>query len=217
MRDFSSKQMPPPGVRPIRLLQIVDSLEQGGMENILVQVCNHLDPKDCAITVACLSRSGPLAERLREGVDVVCLDKPPGFSITAANQLRSLIQRGGFDLIHTHHLGGLMYTTIAQALARLARLPPDTLAHTGQGARHRAGHAEEHLSLATMMERSPFSTPVPCSDPPATRATPHHRPPPPWSSVSGPGGLKVSATKSWTRQRFFIDGAAVGVVIPLIP
>jgi len=214
MRDFSSKQMPPPGVRPIRLLQIVDSLEQGGMENILVQVCNHLDPKDFSITVACLSRSGPLAERLREGVDVVCLDKPPGFSITAANHLWSLTRRGGFDLIHTHHLGGLMYTALAQALARLARLPPDTLAHAGHAARH---HAEGHLSLVTMMERSPFSTPVPCSDPPATRGTPRRRPPPPRSSVTGPGGLKVSVKKSCTRQRFFIDGAAVGVVIPLIP
>lgn len=84
------------------------------MENIMVQVCNRLDPESFDITVCCLSRTGPFAERLRPGIKVVTLDKPPGFLLSAVHSLRSLIRDGKFDLIHTHHLGGLLYTALAR-------------------------------------------------------------------------------------------------------
>jgi glycosyltransferase involved in cell wall biosynthesis len=104
----------PGNMQKIRLLQIVDSLHQGGMENIMVQVCNHLDPERFEITVCCLSRTGPFAERLREGIELVSLEKPPGFSFGAVKALGNLIRKGNFDLIHTHHLGGLIYTALAR-------------------------------------------------------------------------------------------------------
>jgi glycosyltransferase involved in cell wall biosynthesis len=100
--------------RKIRLLQIVDSLHQGGMENIMVQVCNRLDPQRFEITVCCLSRTGPFAERLRDGIQLVSLEKSPGFSLAAVRALRKLINGENFDLIHTHHLGGLIYTGLAR-------------------------------------------------------------------------------------------------------
>lgn len=107
--------------RKIRLLQIVDSLHQGGMENIMVQVCNRLDPGRFEITVCCLSRTGPFAERLREGIKLVSLEKAPGFSLATVKALRSLIHQGNFDLIHTHHLGGLIYTGLARLKPAVAR------------------------------------------------------------------------------------------------
>ncbi|MCB1207307.1 MAG: glycosyltransferase [Verrucomicrobiae bacterium] len=100
--------------RKVRLLQIVDSLHQGGMENIMVQVCNGLDPDVFEITVCCLSRTGPFAERLRPEVRVLSLEKQPGFSLATAWQLHSLIVQGKFDLVHTHHLGGLIYLSLAR-------------------------------------------------------------------------------------------------------
>lgn len=100
--------------RKIRLLQIVDSLHQGGMENIMVQVCNQLASEGFEITVCCLSRTGPFAERLREGVELVSLEKSPGFSFATVKALRRLIRQGNFDLIHTHHLGGLIYAGLAR-------------------------------------------------------------------------------------------------------
>ena len=101
-------------MQKIRLLQIVDSLHQGGMENIMVQVSNRLNPERFDITVCCLSRTGPFAERLHEGIGLVSLGKPPGFSPGAVKALRDLIRQGNFDLIHTHHLGGLIYTGLAR-------------------------------------------------------------------------------------------------------
>jgi len=66
-------------------------------------------------TVCCLSRTGPFAERLRPGIELISLDKPPGFSLRAVRSLASLIRKGKFDLIHTHHLGGLIYAALAKA------------------------------------------------------------------------------------------------------
>ena len=65
---------------PVKLLHLVDSLHAGGMENIVVQVCNGLDPARFEVAVGCLSRSGPFQARLRPGLTCVSLDKPPGFS-----------------------------------------------------------------------------------------------------------------------------------------
>lgn len=98
----------------IRLLQIVDSLHQGGMENIMVQVCNRLDPSEFEVTVCCITRLGPFAERLASHIRLVSLEKGPGFSLGAVRALRSLIREGNFDLVHTHHLGGLIYTVLAR-------------------------------------------------------------------------------------------------------
>ena len=87
----------------------------------MVQVCNNLDPERFDITVCCLSRSGPFAERLREGIALVSLGKPSGFSLGAVKALRDLIRRGNFDLIHTHHLGGLIYTGLARLTPAASR------------------------------------------------------------------------------------------------
>lgn len=99
--------------QPRRLLHIVDSLQPGGMENILVQLLSRLDPARYVAEVCCLVRSGPFEQRLPAGVKVHVLDKPPGFQWSAVRQLRSLIAGGSFDLVHTHHLGGLIYVTAA--------------------------------------------------------------------------------------------------------
>lgn len=107
--------------RKVRLLQIVDSLHQGGMENIMVQVCNALDPRDFEITVCCLSRTGPFAERLRPDVRVVSLNKPAGFSPATARRVRGLLKEGSFDLVHTHHLGGLIYLALARPYPAMIR------------------------------------------------------------------------------------------------
>lgn len=109
-------------MQKIHLLQIVDSLNPGGMENIMVQVCNHLDPSRFSVTICCLSTSGPFAERLRPEISVVDLGKPPGFAPSTVRALRRLLRQGNFDLIHTHHLGGLIYAALSRQI--LSRRSP---------------------------------------------------------------------------------------------
>lgn len=108
--------------RNASLLQIVDSLNAGGMENIVVEVCNRLDPARFKVTVCCLSGSGPFARRLRPEVRVVALEKPSGFSWQAVRALRNLLKTGAYDVVHTHHLGGLIYAALARGCARRPRI-----------------------------------------------------------------------------------------------
>lgn len=108
----------------IRMVQVVDSLQPGGMENILTQVLARLDPARYDSRVVCLVRGGPFEERLPPHVPVTVLDKPPGFRFEAVRKLGSVIREHDATLIHTHHLGGLIYTVLAAAtrLRRKTRL-----------------------------------------------------------------------------------------------
>lgn len=98
---------------PLRILQIVDSLQPGGMENVLVQLLGKLDPDRFLPEVCCLVQSGPFQDRLPARVKVHALGKPPGFQWATVAKLRRLLKEGSFDLVHTHHLGGLIYTALA--------------------------------------------------------------------------------------------------------
>lgn len=106
----------------LRLLQIVDSLHSGGMENIMVRVSNHLQESGSDVTVCCLSSSGPFAERLHPDVRVIALQKPAGFSAKVVAALGKLVREGNFDVVHTHHLGGLIYSALARGLVRRPRI-----------------------------------------------------------------------------------------------
>jgi glycosyltransferase involved in cell wall biosynthesis len=99
----------------IRMLQIVDSLQPGGMENILTQLLSRLDPARYDSRVVCLVRGGPFEERLPPHVPVSILGKPPGFRLETVRKLREVIRAHDASLIHTHHLGGLIYTVLADA------------------------------------------------------------------------------------------------------
>lgn len=56
--------------RRIRVLHVIPSLDVGGMENGVVNVINGLPAARFDHHVACLLHTGPLAARLRAGVDV---------------------------------------------------------------------------------------------------------------------------------------------------
>ena len=92
------------------------------MENIVTQVCNALDPQRFEPAVCCLTRSGPFQDRLRSGVACTSLDKPPGFKWQTVLALRRLLHSGQFDVVHTHHLGGLIYMALARGFARRPRI-----------------------------------------------------------------------------------------------
>lgn len=106
----------------IKLLQIVNSLHAGGMENIVVEVCNGLDPAKYDITVCCLETQGAFAQRLRYGVNCLELNKAQPFRWADVKKMRAVMQNGSFDVVHTHHLGGLMHAVMARSFQRKPHL-----------------------------------------------------------------------------------------------
>jgi glycosyltransferase involved in cell wall biosynthesis len=104
--------------RPLRLLEVVDSLQPGGMENVLVQVLSRYAPEQVSADVVCLVRSGPFEKRLPAHTHVHVIGKTDGFDWKTVRSLRELIQRGSYDVVHTHHLGGLIFFSLACAMRK---------------------------------------------------------------------------------------------------
>ncbi len=71
----------------------------------------------------------PLCGTVRPEVDVVSLGKPPGFRLTTVRELRRIFRSGDFDLVHTHHLGGLIYVALARPCPRVSPPPHSFRTH----------------------------------------------------------------------------------------
>ena len=99
--------------RRIQILHVVTSLEPGGLENGVVNLANQLDPLRFKTSIACLERVGEFAQRLGRDTELTCLEKPPGFRLSAIVELARMIARTRPDVIHTHNLGPLIYGTLA--------------------------------------------------------------------------------------------------------
>ncbi len=107
-----------PKQTPAHILHVVIALEPGGLENGIVNTAARLDPTCFRVSVCCLERAGAFAGRLPTTSQVVALEKQPGFFLKTAADLKKLLRNIQPDLIHTHGLGPLIYTTLALGLAR---------------------------------------------------------------------------------------------------
>lgn len=96
----------------IKVLHVVNSLDPGGMENGVVNLIAALSA-DFEFQVACLKRRGLFAERLPKPGNVCVLGKKSGFSLQAAMRLAVKISQLKPDVIHTHNLGPLIYSSLA--------------------------------------------------------------------------------------------------------
>lgn len=92
------------------------------MENIVVQVCNGLDQRHLDPTICCLTRSGPFQARLRPEIACFSLNKPPGFQWRSVLDLRRHLRDRNITVLHTHHLGGLIYAVLARGLSKWPRI-----------------------------------------------------------------------------------------------
>jgi glycosyltransferase involved in cell wall biosynthesis len=147
---------------PVRILEIVDTLEAGGMEHQLVHLINRLDPTYFEFEVCCLRQAGVNAIKLDPRVKVHPLEKKEGFQISVVRQIRQLLRRG-FDVIHTHNLAPLIYAAAATAgglthpifHGEHAQLTPDELGRKRLWQRrllYRACHAIHTVSESQRQE-----------------------------------------------------------------
>jgi len=97
---------------PVRVLEVVRSLASGGMETQLVALMNRLDPARHHFEVCCLHQAGVKAAQLDPRIPVHVFEKPDGFQWSTVSRLRSLLAQG-FDVVHTHNLGSLIYAALA--------------------------------------------------------------------------------------------------------
>jgi sugar transferase (PEP-CTERM/EpsH1 system associated) len=105
---------------PIRIMHIVDHLGRGGLENGLVNLVNHLDPKRFEHLVYAIRRLGPNADRLpRARVQVICQGKKDTDSRFQVPVLARRIREFKPDIVHSRNWGAIE-AVLAGRLTRCA-------------------------------------------------------------------------------------------------
>lgn len=94
----------------LRVTHVVLSLDNGGLERVVLELVREGVVGGHEISVICLERPGILQSDARNaGAAVHCLDKCPGIRPRIANGVSRLLRRLRPHVIHTHQIGALAY------------------------------------------------------------------------------------------------------------
>jgi glycosyltransferase involved in cell wall biosynthesis len=100
----------------IGVLHVVLSLDPGGTERLVVQICQRLQPR-FRLAVCALDEAGDWAPDLRlRGIDVVPLQRGPGFRPSLGRRIAELTRRYRASVVHCHHYSPFVYGAIAALL-----------------------------------------------------------------------------------------------------
>jgi glycosyltransferase involved in cell wall biosynthesis len=100
-------------VRPVNVVHVVQNLDTGGLEKLLVEMLRHTAPAAVQSRVLCIGQAGQLAADVLDlGVPLIALRQPPGRNLRLPLQLAHWFRRFNADVIHTHgpyaHLYGAL-------------------------------------------------------------------------------------------------------------
>ncbi|WP_047043925.1 glycosyltransferase [Vibrio mexicanus] len=106
------------------IIHVVQHLAPGGLESLALDFLAFSDPRD---NVAIISLEGekesaianwPKLETVRS--QILFMEKKPGIQLTLFKDLAQVFSKLKADVVHTHHIGPLLY---AGAAARLSNVP----------------------------------------------------------------------------------------------
>jgi glycosyltransferase involved in cell wall biosynthesis len=131
----------------MRIVQLVETLETGGLERIAVDLALAQKRAGDTPMLYCMFTGGPLAEDARRaGIPVTEFHKEPGFSVRTLFRLAQHLRRDAADVLHTHNPGVHHYGAVA---ARLARVP--ALVNTRHGPATSFGRAYQERYFRAVM------------------------------------------------------------------
>jgi sugar transferase (PEP-CTERM/EpsH1 system associated) len=101
----------------MRILHVIESLEFGGAEKIVISLANSMVGTH-EIAICCLKKIGALGPDLDRHINVFCLDKGEGNDYLLPLRLARLVRKGAYDLVHTHNWGAFLEGGFAGVMAR---------------------------------------------------------------------------------------------------
>lgn len=124
---------------------VVDSLEVGGAERLVVLLAEHQRRQGLHVRVHALYGRGPLADGLiAQGIDVVCHGARPR-GLQGLGSLRRALRQRRPDAMHCHNISA---TLVGAPAAVLERVPACISTRHGWARREGAWRAEAKFSLA---------------------------------------------------------------------
>jgi glycosyltransferase involved in cell wall biosynthesis len=105
--------------RQYSIVQIIDRLNIGGTERVLVTLSNLLQEKGHNVNVVCTVTKGPLAVMLNKKIPVIELKRKWKWNPVTMHTLIKAIRH--FDIIHVHSSYNLRYLFLAASIFRLKK------------------------------------------------------------------------------------------------
>ena len=97
-----------------KLLFVNHSMRTGGIETMIRDFANGVDPSRFEPLVAVFQGGGPLIDELEaRGVPVADLRKREGLDFRVVTQLRQLLRRQKIEVIHSHNYSAWLYSVLA--------------------------------------------------------------------------------------------------------
>ena len=88
----------------MRIVHVVESLDIGGLEHVVVALARAQKQRGHEVRVVCLWRRGALAEQAEAaGVRVDSCEKRPGLDLRALSAMRDLLRGFRPEVLHTHN------------------------------------------------------------------------------------------------------------------
>lgn len=104
----------------MRIVQIVESLDLGGLERLAVNLAIEQKRRGDEPEIYCVCRRGGLADEAQAaGIPVRCFNKPPGLNPIALLRLARALRASRPDVVHTHNPNIHHYGAVAATLARV--------------------------------------------------------------------------------------------------
>lgn len=107
----------------IRVVHVVNQLDMGGMEKLLVEFARHADRDRFELRFVSLTNGGTLTKEIEDlGWEVTSLGVRPGLHPGLVVRLARLFRRLRADVVHAHNNRPLVYAGPAARLARVRRV-----------------------------------------------------------------------------------------------
>jgi len=104
----------------MKIIHVVENLNRGGLERVVVDLSKEQIRNGHQVLIICLFSEGELEnEAIKNGCEVVALDKAKGFDIYSVIKLRNLITGYNGDVIHTHNPVSNYFTSISLIMTSL--------------------------------------------------------------------------------------------------
>lgn len=129
---------------PLRIVHVVENLERGGLERMVIDLAAAQRAAGHAVRVVCLYAPGALAAELSgQGIAVQACDKRAGADLSALRRLRAQLRAAPDAIVHTHNANA-HYHAVAAAIGLPRASAPARVLNTrhGMGAAHPRSRGE---------------------------------------------------------------------------
>ncbi|RDH83772.1 MAG: hypothetical protein DIZ80_06440 [endosymbiont of Galathealinum brachiosum] len=103
------------------ILHVIQSLEFGGAEKVVVQLSNKLSIKN-RVSICVTKNKGELCEQLNENIKLFSLNMGEGNNPILVTKLKQLILDNDIDIIHCHDWGVYIESVLAAKLSKRANV-----------------------------------------------------------------------------------------------